>query len=59
MYHVFAGDDYYPSGGYLDYDTAFPTQEAAIAYAQGRTKSALTWAHVVYNGKIVWSSSNA
>lgn len=32
-YFVFAGDDYYPSGGWSDYREAFDELPAAIEYA--------------------------
>ena len=35
MYHLFAGDSYYPGGGLSDYLGAFPTWEAAEAKGAG------------------------
>lgn len=43
---VFGGYDYYPSGGWEDYQSAFDTLEEAKTFIQSPT-SELDWYHVV------------
>lgn len=50
-YIVFAGDAYYPQGGWKDWAAEFDTEAEAVAYARGRTAGALTWAHVYVAGR--------
>ena len=49
MYYLFAGEWYYPLGGYRDFQGAFETLEAAAIAA-----APFDWAHIVHDGKIVW-----
>jgi hypothetical protein len=51
-YLVFHGDWYYPTGGWLDFATAFETFEEAHAWATEHT-SAHTWTHVVCDSRII------
>lgn len=43
-YLVFSGEDYYPAGGWEDFDASYDT--LAEAHAAIKTE-AFTWAHVV------------
>jgi hypothetical protein len=53
IFLVFAGDCYYPCGGWLDYAGCFPTLELAKAFAEdGKTD----WWHIVSGGQVVASS---
>lgn len=47
-YLVFANDNYYPSGGWRDFQKDFDTLEEAVAYAN-ELKDSKTWdrSHVV------------
>lgn len=42
MYLLFAGDSYYPEGGWFDFRGTFPSREAAAAAAEE-----YDWYHVV------------
>ncbi len=63
MYFLFAGSDYYPSGGMRDYQGTFATLEEAQQLGQAHDElmgnySRFNWSHVaqVINGKlqIIW-----
>ncbi len=51
MFLLFAGDTYYPSGGWEDYRGSFATLESAVDAAKG-----WDWYHVVAGGVIVRES---
>jgi len=46
---IFTGDDYYPCGGFSDFDSAHDTlNEALTRYAELHLEdSPLTWGHIV------------
>jgi len=54
---LFAGCNYYPSGGWEDYQGTFQTIEAAVEKLKGLEPiaiySGLGWAHIVSNSEIV------
>lgn len=45
-YLVFAGEDYYPVGGWGDFQQSFDTQPDALACAQEHEKEG-KWTHVI------------
>lgn len=45
-YHLFAGDDYYPLGGWEDWRGAFATIEEALV-AAADTRRSQDWWHIV------------
>jgi hypothetical protein len=46
-YLVFAGDTYYPAGGFKDFKAGYATCEGAVGYAAGFVSAGTcTWAHV-------------
>lgn len=54
MYLLFAGDNYYPSGGALDFLGAYPTEKAAVVAGAEMVKrqdggrvSGPDWMHIV------------
>lgn len=48
MFALFAGDQYYPRGGWEDCQGVFATQEAAEArFHQGQHYDDFDWGHVV------------
>jgi len=51
-YMVFMGDQFYPSGGWEDYECSFDTIEKCKNYIK-MNESYCKWAHIVYMGKIV------
>jgi len=55
-YHLFAGSDYYPAGGYDDYIGSFETLKIAQDYIKENCNeiSCNPWAHVVFDHKIIW-----
>ena len=44
---VFAGDEYYPSGGWLDFESSHDTLEAALLVANALRRGRADWSHVV------------
>ena len=48
MYHVFAGDSYYPSGGAEDFVAAFDDLDQARASARGLLHNGKGWAQVAW-----------
>ena len=52
-YLLFAGDNYYPGGGFNDYRGRFETLEDALAWAARKSHD---WWHVVYDCAIVADS---
>lgn len=50
-YLLFAGDDYYPRGGWEDFQGAFASFGAAELALSG--EEGAKWAHVAHDGKIV------
>lgn len=48
---LFAGDGYYPGGGWRDFVGAFPTAQAAM---DACPPDGNDWAHVVIDGVIAW-----
>lgn len=61
-YLLFAGDNYYPLGGWCDFRGSFETPEQAKeALLPGdHTYTGMGWAHIVdlESGKVVWSSDD-
>ena len=51
MYLVFAGDHYYPAGGWGDFEGAFSTFEEAEAHA--KSLRGYDWYQIVHGDKIV------
>jgi hypothetical protein len=53
-YMLFAGDTYYPGGGWNDYQESFSSTEEAIEYL---ARISYQWAHIVdsINKEMVWS----
>lgn len=47
MYAVFAGNDYYPIGGWSDYRGAYEDAQAAVDIAEALVKGREEWAEVV------------
>lgn len=62
MYHLFVGDDYYPSGGMNDYRGSFPSLEACEEWLEVNAQPVVQWAHAAtfQEGKLVmaceWSA---
>ena len=54
MYLLFAGDNYYPCGGWDDYKGSFATEEAALEFLATKRYD---WWHLVCGGQIVRSGS--
>lgn len=52
MYLLFAGDSYYPCGGWRDFVGAFPSIESAVEYVNTVD---CDWWHVVLGNGIVRS----
>ena len=50
MYLLFAGDQYYPAGGWNDFIDEFPTEAEALARA---ANTECNWWHIVHDGVIV------
>ncbi len=50
MYLVFAGDHYYPAGGWRDFEGAFPSLEDAEEHAKDLK---CDWWHIVHGEDIV------
>jgi len=46
-YLIFAGDNYYPLGGWKDLHSSEDNKEIAEAVARTKAETSLTWAHVV------------
>jgi hypothetical protein len=57
MFVLFAGDNYYPLGGWRDWAGTFPSKEEAVTWAAQTRRD---WWHVldVKRGSIVASSSD-
>ena len=57
-YAVFAGEFYYPIGGWSDLDRGFSSEEAARGYALGRSACSSGWAQVVdlTTWTVLWDS---
>lgn len=55
-YLLFAGDTYYPSGGWNDFVGHFSTAVAALAYLE-TVSTKYDWAHIVdsRNGSVVYT----
>jgi len=53
MYMLFAGDNYYPLGGWADFIGTYDTLVKAVKAGEN-----YDWYHVVYDGKIVFNESN-
>jgi len=55
MYLLFAGSNYYPSGGWDDFRGEFNTLEEAREAAESSnfSFSKYDWWHVVYNNEVV------
>jgi hypothetical protein len=51
MYLLFAGDTYYPCGGWNDYRGSFATEEEAINWMVGKRE--FDWWHIVSGGEII------
>ena len=59
-YLVFAGDTYYPSGGWEDLKKSFNKEDVAVSWAEGWVEAdALHWAHIVDTEAqtIIWDST--
>ena len=50
---LFAGDNYYPLGGWADFIGTYDTLVKAVKAGEN-----YDWYHVVYDGKIVFNESN-
>lgn len=50
MFHVFAGDKYYPAGGMLDYKTRVDTLEEALRYIANND---FDWWHITNNDFVI------
>jgi len=50
MYLVFAGDNYYPLGGFHDFQGAFGDLDEAREFAEGMS---FDWWHIVQGDEIV------
>jgi hypothetical protein len=50
MFLLFAGDNYYPSGGWKDYRGSYASEEDAIAWLADQS---FDWWHLVSGGQIV------
>ena len=57
---LFAGDIYYPGGGWCDYVGEFPTVSDAQQHINDTATRTDVWAHIVSEGRIVfvWSRSS-
>lgn len=55
MYLLFAGDSYYPCGGWHDFEGSFISIEDAM---ERLDSIRCDWWHIVLGGKIVDSGSN-
>lgn len=53
-YLLFAGDHYYPSGGWHDFVDSFSSEDAAVKHAASLGND---WWHVVCGGEIVASGN--
>lgn len=53
MFLLFAGDRYYATGGWHDFIGQYETLEKALEEVGQMRKD---WAHIVYEGKVVWDS---
>ena len=57
MILLFAGENFYPSGGWEDYQGTFPTMETALEKLKDLkpigTYSGFGWAHIVFKSEIV------
>lgn len=56
---LFAGNNYYPSGGWDDYVDSYSTLEEAKAVGEDRLKSRADWSHIVdirVGGVVVYSN---
>lgn len=56
MFMLFAGDHYYPRGGWNDYHGEFPTLEDARRVAANLL---VDWWHIVHDGAIVDSGRHS
>lgn len=60
-YLLFAGENYYPLGGWKDFVGSYPSVDAAKAILEVPRKDSMgymtddDWAHIVHEGKIVLS----
>jgi hypothetical protein len=52
-YLVFAGENYYPGGGWLDFIGRYRTYEEALLVATEKGTPHYAWAHIVHEDKIV------
>lgn len=52
-YLLFAGFNYYPSGGWKDFQEAFETEEEAIA-AVDHIMEWADWCHIVHDNAIIY-----
>jgi hypothetical protein len=60
LYMLFAGDCWYPEGGWLDYRGTFPSIAEAKAVAElGDENGKYDWWHIVSGISIVADSSHA
>lgn len=50
---LFAGENYYPSGGWDDYRGSFDTIEDAKKWLQENISGSDLWAHIVKDNKII------
>jgi hypothetical protein len=57
-YWLFAGENYYPSGGIYDFRYCFDTTEEAIDYINNNTRS-FDWAHVVDSQSLLFKDKPA
>lgn len=46
-YMVFAGDTYYPSGGFKDFQCDFDVLENAVSFAKEKLGDNDGWAHII------------
>jgi hypothetical protein len=54
-YLVFYGEDYYPSGGWDDFEGFFKTLDGAKKHLLARDPEN-KWGHIVFEGKIVFEA---
>lgn len=51
-YLVFYGENFYPSGGWLDFCGSFDSIEKVSEYIESRDPC-LAWAHIVHDSRII------
>jgi len=51
---LFAGDNYYPAGGWDDYIDSFPSVDAAVAHLESSRREKVTPPEVITHTRMAW-----